>query len=72
VLLISDDSKVTIGSPAIEGAKVVGTSKGMIKGKKINVFKFKAKTRYIKRGGHRQKYTRLTIDDIVAPDTNKN
>lgn len=71
VLLIADDKKVTVGTPTIEGAKVLATSKGLAKGKKIIVFKFKAKDHYSKKTGHRQKYTRLTIDDIVAPGTDK-
>jgi large subunit ribosomal protein L21 len=43
VLLIADDDKVTVGTPTITGARVTATSKGLIKGDKIIVFKFKAK-----------------------------
>jgi large subunit ribosomal protein L21 len=71
VLLISDDKKVVVGTPTIEGAKVLATSKGMTKGDKIIVFKFKNKDHFSKKTGHRQKYTRLTIDDII-PGSNKN
>jgi large subunit ribosomal protein L21 len=71
VLLIADDTKVTVGTPTIEGAKVLATSKGLTKGKKIIVFKFKAKDHYSKKTGHRQKYTRLTINDIIIPGTNE-
>jgi large subunit ribosomal protein L21 len=71
VLLVADDKKITVGSPTIEGAKVLATARGLAKGKKIIVFKFKAKDHYSKKTGHRQKYTRLTIDDIVVPGTNK-
>jgi large subunit ribosomal protein L21 len=67
VLLIADDKNVTVGKPTIEGAKVLATSKGMTKGDKIIILKFKHKDHYTKKGGHRQKYTRLTIDDIVVP-----
>lgn len=67
VLLISDDKKVTVGTPTIEGAKVLATSKGLAKGDKIIVFKFKHKDHYSKKTGHRQKYTRITIDDIILP-----
>jgi large subunit ribosomal protein L21 len=70
VLLISDDKKVTVGSPTIEGAKVLATSKGLIKGQKIIVLRFKAKDHYTKKTGHRQKYTRLSIEDIVFPGKN--
>jgi large subunit ribosomal protein L21 len=70
VLLIADDDKVTVGTPTIEGAKVTATSKGLVKGDKVIVFKFKAKDHFSKKTGHRQKYTRLTIDDIVKPGKN--
>jgi large subunit ribosomal protein L21 len=72
VLLIADDKKVTVGTPAIEGAKVVATSQGLKKGEKIIVLKFKHKDHYTKKTGHRQKYTRLSINDIVVPGANKN
>ncbi len=71
VLLIADDKKVTVGTPTVEGAKVLATSKGLAKGNKVIVFKFKAKDHYSKKTGHRQKYTRLTIDDIVVPGAAK-
>jgi len=67
VLLIGDDDKITAGTPVVEGAKVVATSQGESKGKKIIVFKYKPKVRYRKKTGHRQHYTRLVIDRIVAP-----
>ena len=69
VLLISDDDdKVTVGTPTIEGAKVVATSQGEGKGKKVIVVKFKAKVRYQRKTGHRQPFTRLTIDKILGPE----
>ena len=67
VLLIADGDKVTVGTPAIEGAKVIATSQGNDKGKKIIVFKYKPKVRYRKKTGHRQLYTRLIIDKIIEP-----
>ena len=65
VLLIADEDKVTVGTPVIEGAKVIATSQGEGKGKKIIVFKYKPKVRYRKKTGHRQFYTRLAIDKII-------
>jgi len=65
VLLIADGDKVTVGTPTIDGAKVIATSQGTGKGKKIIVFKYKPKVRYRKKTGHRQLYTRLVIDKIV-------
>ncbi|MFC1950386.1 50S ribosomal protein L21 [Chloroflexota bacterium] len=67
VLFIADGDKVSVGTPIIDGAKVVAISKGEGKGKKIIVLKYKAKVRYHKKTGHRQLYTRLTIDKIVGP-----
>jgi len=67
VLLIADGDKVTVGTPTIEGAKVIATSQGEGKGKKIIVFKYKPKVRYRRKMGHRQRYTSLTIDKIVEP-----
>jgi len=68
VLFIADGDKVTIGTPTIDGAKVIATSQGEGKGKKIIVFKYKPKVRYRKKTGHRQLYTRLAIDKIVGPE----
>ena len=67
VLLIADGDRVTAGTPTVDGAKVVATSQGEGKGKKIIVFKYKPKVRYRKKTGHRQLYTRLVIDKIVEP-----
>lgn len=69
VLLISGDAGITVGKPTIEGAKVLATSQGLTKGDKVIVLKFKHKDHYTKKTGHRQKYTRLVINDIVTPGT---
>jgi large subunit ribosomal protein L21 len=67
VLLVADGDKVSLGTPIVDQAKVVATSQGEGKGKKIIVLKYKPKVRYRKKTGHRQLYTRLTIDKIVEP-----
>lgn len=67
MLFISDDDNILVGNPTIEGAKVVATSLGEVKGDKITVFKYKSKTRYRKKTGHRQIYTRLSVNEIVKP-----
>ncbi len=67
VLLIADNGSVTVGTPTIEGAKVIATSQSESKDKKIIVFRFKSKVRYRKKTGHRQLYTRLIIDKIIGP-----
>ena len=68
VLLIADSDQVTVGQPTVEGAKVMATSQGEGKGKKIIVFKYKSKVRYRRKKGHRQLYTRLMIDKIVGAE----
>jgi large subunit ribosomal protein L21 len=71
VLLVSDGDKVTVGTPAIDGVKVLATSAGEGRGKKVTVFKYKRKTRSQKKTGHRQAYTTLTIDRIFGPGTSE-
>ena len=67
VLLIANGDKVTVGTPTIDRAKVIATSQGEGKAKKIIVFKYKPKVRYRKKTGHRQFYTRLSINEIIKP-----
>jgi large subunit ribosomal protein L21 len=67
VLLLGEGDDVTVGTPVVEGAKVVATSQGDGRGKKIIVFRYKPKVRYRRKTGHRQGYTRLAIDKIVGP-----
>ena len=67
VLLVSDGETTHVGSPMIAGAKVVATSQGLVKGKKIIVFRYRNKTRYRKKTGHRSQYTRLVVDRVVMP-----
>lgn len=64
VLMVSADGEVTLGTPNVTGAKVTAEVAGHGKGKKVIVFKYKAKTRYRRKKGHRQGYTRLSIQDI--------
>lgn len=64
VRMVSDEGEVTLGSPTIAGAKVTAEILGRGKAKKIIIFKYKAKTRYRRKNGHRQQYTELRITDI--------
>ncbi len=68
VLLIGDGDRVTMGTPTVEGAKVLATSRGEGKGNKITIFRYKSKVRYRKKTGHRQLYTRLAIDKIIETE----
>ena len=67
VLLIGDGDKVTAGKPVIDGARVLARVNGNGRGKKIIVFKYKAKVRYRRKNGHRQNFTSLNIDKILPP-----
>lgn len=67
VLMIADGSDVIIGSPSIEGAKVVASCLDEGKSKKIIVFRYKNKVRSRVKTGHRQPYTRLLIKAIIKP-----
>ncbi len=64
VLLLDSDGKLEIGSPTIKGAKVLGKVLSQGKGKKVIVFKYRAKTRYRKKKGHRQTFTEVEIKTI--------
>jgi large subunit ribosomal protein L21 len=66
VLLMGEGDDVTIGAPTIEGARVVGTIAEQGRADKIIVFRYKAKTRSRKKTGHRQHFTRIVVDDILA------
>ena len=65
VLAVSD-KKLKVGSPVVDGASVTATVVGEGKGKKVIVYKFKSKTGYHKKNGHRQAYTEVKIDKINA------
>ena len=64
VLLVEKNKKLQIGNPLIEGAKVTGKVLEQGKGKKVIVFKYKPKTRYKKKQGHRQLFTEVEITKI--------
>lgn len=64
VLAVSDGGQVSFGSPRVAGAKVIAQVHSHYKDRKVMVFKYKAKTRYRLKRGHRQNYTRLVIQDI--------
>jgi len=66
VLLVVDEDEVKIGQPAVEGAKVLATVVAQEKGPKITVFKYRPSKRYRRHAGHRQRYTRLRVDEIVV------
>lgn len=63
VLFVGGDS-VKVGVPTVEGATVTATVDKHGRGKKITVIKFKRRKNYSRKQGHRQPYTKLTIEKI--------
>jgi large subunit ribosomal protein L21 len=67
VLLIEQDGSVTIGRPTIEGARVLAHVDANGRAKKIIIFTYKNKVRTRSKTGHRQSFTRLTVEEILLP-----
>ena len=65
VLAVSNDG-LKIGNPVVEGASVEASVLGDVKAKKVVVYKYKPKTGYHKKNGHRQQYTAVKIEKINA------
>ena len=66
VVLVSDDKKVEVGAPYVKGAKVEGKVVEHGKGKKIVVYKYKAKKNYRRTQWHRQPFTKVEITKIAT------
>jgi len=66
VLALSGDEGLTVGKPYIEGAKVVLKVTEQGRGEKILVFKYKPKKKYRKLRGHRQPFSQVVVDEILA------
>ncbi len=64
VLMVSNGDDLKIGNPVVEGAKVKATVEAQGKGKKVIVYKFKAKKNFRKKKGHRQPFTQVKIEAI--------
>ncbi len=66
VLLVDNGGKVNIGAPAIAGALVTAQVNDHVKGDTVIVFRKKRRKGYVKRNGHRQSFTQITITGITA------
>ena len=71
VILVSDEKDVQVGNPYVKGVKVEGKVVSHGKGKKIVVFKMKAKKNERTKQGHRQPYTKVEITAIKLPTAKK-
>lgn len=65
VLLVDNGKDTTIGTPNVDGAKVEGIFQTAGRAKKVLVVKYKAKSKYHKKNGHRQNYSEVKISAIV-------
>ena len=64
VLLVDDGKDTSIGTPYIEGAKVNAEILDIGRARKVRILKYKQKSRYLRRAGHRQPYFRVKITGI--------
>ena len=66
VAIVGGEGEMKVGHPYVEGVQVKTTVVEHGRYKKIVVMKFKKRKNYRRKQGHRQWYTRLRIDEIVA------
>jgi large subunit ribosomal protein L21 len=66
VLFVADGENMTVGQPTVAGAQVLATVLDQRRYRKITWFHYQAKKRQRKKGGHRQYFTRVRIDEIQA------
>lgn len=66
VLAVNNNSKLVVGTPTVDGATVSGSVVAEGRKKKVIVYKYKSKTGYHKKNGHRQPFTRVKIEKINA------
>jgi len=64
VLLVGGEGETRVGTPQVEGARVVGTITAQGRGRKLVIFKLKRRKRYRRKQGHRQDYTELRVERI--------
>jgi large subunit ribosomal protein L21 len=67
LLITSPDGNPTIGTPAVEGARVVGKIVNQFRAKKIIIQKFRRRKNVRRRNGHRQPYTMVQITSVAQP-----
>ena len=68
VMLVKDGENAFAGTPYLESARVEAEVVDEGRARKIDVYKFKRRTKYRKHTGHRQKYTEIKIKKIIPPE----
>lgn len=66
VMLVDNEGNVAVGAPTVAGASVKATILEHVKGEKVIVFKKKRRKGYVRKNGHRQSFTKIMINDILA------
>ncbi len=69
VLAVIDDKKTSVGTPEVKGAKVDLKVLGEVKGQKLRVSKYKAKSRYRKTIGFRPRFVKVLVQNIKLRET---
>ena len=64
ILLVDDGKKTQVGTPLIKGVKVEATIEKIGKAKKVDVIRFRSKSRYFKKKGHRPPFFKVKINSI--------
>ncbi len=67
VLVFHDGQQARVGTPTVQGVKVLGEVVRNLRGKKVRVFKYRRREGYHRTRGHRSELTLVKITDIVAP-----
>lgn len=65
-VLVVGGEQTVVGSPVVDGASVKATVVANGRARKVIVYKYKPKTGYHKKNGHRQYFTQVKIDQIIA------
>lgn len=66
VLLVANGDKVSLGTPHLAGAKVIGTVQSHGKTDKVRIVKFRRRKHYLRQGTHRQQYTEVKVTSIAG------
>ena len=66
VLMVADGDQVKVGTPYLVGGKVAAKVIAHGRGEKVRIVKFRRRKHHLKRAGHRQSYTELTVTGISA------